>query len=103
MEAASPLFSTQRYSAKRMAKPVNFVCVAPAAKKVSLVGDFNGWNEQANPMNRQPDGAWLVQISLHHGHHQYRFIVDGKPQLDPHATGVARDQEGNRASLVAVS
>lgn len=103
MEPASPLFSTQRYSAKRMSKPVNFVCIAPAAKKVSLVGEFNGWNEERNPMHRQPDGAWLVQIPLHHGHHQYRFIVDGKPQLDPNAAGVARDQEGNRASLVAVS
>ena len=103
MEPASPLFSTQRYSAKRMTKPVNFVCVAPAAKKVILIGEFNGWNEEVHPMHRQPDGAWLLQIPLYHGHHQYRFLVDGKPQLDPRATGVARDPQGNRASLVAVS
>ena len=103
MEAASPLFSPLRYSAKRMAKPVNFVCVAPAAKRVCLTGEFNGWDAEAHPMNRQPDGAWLLQIPLHHGHHQYRFLVDGKPQLDPRATGVARDKKGERASLVAVS
>ena len=29
-----------RYSAKKMAKPVNFICVAPEAKSVTLVGDF---------------------------------------------------------------
>jgi hypothetical protein len=54
-------------------------------------------------MKRQPDGAWLIQIQLSHGHHHYRFMVDGKPVLDPHAHGVARDHLGAKASLVAVS
>ena len=30
-------------------------------------------------------------------------LVDGKPVLDPHAQGVARDHEGAKVSLVAVS
>ena len=30
------------YSAKNMAKPVNFYCSAPTAQSVCLVGDFNG-------------------------------------------------------------
>jgi hypothetical protein len=29
--------------------------------------------------------------------------VDGQPVLDPRAHGVARDHEGHKASLVAVS
>jgi 1,4-alpha-glucan branching enzyme len=86
-----------------MSKPVNFICVSPAAKKVSLVGDFNGWNPETHLMKRQPDGAWLLQVPLHHGHHQYRFLVDGKPELDPNASGIARDRAGERASLLAVS
>jgi len=103
MEPASPLFSTQRYSAKKMRKPVNFVCWAPQATSVYLVGDFNEWDASAHPMLRQPDGAWLIQVPLHHGHHQYRFLVDGKPELDPRASGVARDRAGERVSLIAVS
>jgi 1,4-alpha-glucan branching enzyme len=103
MEPASSLFAQDRYSAKRMSKPVNFVCVAPAAKQVALTGEFNAWNAQAHPMQRQPDGAWLLQVPLHHGHHHYRFLVDGKPVLDPRATGVARDPHGERVSLIAVS
>ncbi len=103
MQPASSLFAPNRYSAKRMSKPVNFVCVAPAAKQVSLMGDFNGWNPEAHPMQRQPDGAWLLQVPLHHGHHQYRFLVDAKPVLDPRASGVVRDRNGERASLIAVS
>jgi 1,4-alpha-glucan branching enzyme len=67
------------------------------------MGDFNGWNPEAHPMQRQPDGAWLLQVPLHHGHHQYRFLVDAKPVLDPRASGVVRDRNGERASLIAVS
>jgi 1,4-alpha-glucan branching enzyme len=103
MEPASQFFSAQRYSAKKMLKPVNFVCLAPDAISVSLVGDFNEWDMQAHPMRRQPDGAWLLQVPLHHGHHQYRFVVDGEPQLDPHASGVTRNHAGERVSLLAVS
>jgi hypothetical protein len=29
--------------------------------------------------------------------------VDGKPMLDPHATGVVRDERDKRVSLIAVS
>jgi len=103
MEPASPLFAADRYSAKKMSKPVNFICVAPAARNVFLTGDFNGWDPEANPMQRQPDGAWLLQMPMHHGHHQYRFMVDGKPILDPRASGIARNRQGERVSLIAVS
>jgi 1,4-alpha-glucan branching enzyme len=103
MQAASSVFGPDRYSAKRMSKPINFVCVAPSAKQVYLTGEFNGWSPESHRMQRQPDGAWLLQVALHHGHHQYRFIVDGKAVLDPRAYGVARDRQGELASLIAVS
>ena len=68
-----------------------------------MIGEFNGWDPRAHPMRRQADGAWFLQVALHHGHHQYRFMVDGQPMLDPRAHGVARDDRGERASLIAVS
>lgn len=103
MHPAPSVFAPDRYSAKKMFKPITFVCLAPSAKEVCLTGEFNGWDTQAHPMRRQADGAWFLQIPLHHGHHQYRFIIDGKPVLDPRAHGVARDSQGERASLIAVS
>lgn len=54
-------------------------------------------------MRRRVDGWWHVQVFLCHGHHQYRFLVDGKPELDPTATGVDRDERGEHVSLIAVS
>jgi 1,4-alpha-glucan branching enzyme len=103
MHNAHSVFPSDRYSAKKMVKPVNFICVAPGAKHVYLTGDFNGWDAAAHPMHRQPDGAWMLQIPLHHGHHHYRFLVDGKPVLDPRAHGVGRDAKNERVSLLAVS
>jgi 1,4-alpha-glucan branching enzyme len=103
LQQRGPGSALHRYSAKRISKPVNFVCHAPEAKAVAVIGDFNGWNPAANPMKRQPDGAWMVQVALCHGHHQYVFYVDGQAQLDPRAQGIARTAEGARVSLLAIS
>ncbi len=103
MDYVRSFFAPDRYSARKMAKPINFVCVAPEAKAVFLSGDFNDWDTSAHPMKRQPDGAWLLQVPLNHGHHHYRFVVDGKAVLDPRAHGVARDHQGQKVSLIAVS
>ena len=93
----------QRYSVKKTLKPVNFVCVAPQARQVMLAGDFNDWDPEALPLKRQPDGSWTAQVTLGHGHHHYRFLVDGKPTLDPRAQGVARNEQNEKVSLIAVS
>jgi 1,4-alpha-glucan branching enzyme len=89
------------YSAHNSLKPVNFYCAASHARLVEFVGDFNQWHPL--PMQRSLDGWWFAQIELCHGHHQYRFLVDGQPMLDPRATGVARDEQGEKVSLIAVS
>ncbi len=89
--------------ARNMAKPINFFCFAPEAKSVLLIGDFNHWNPTANPMQRRADGWWFLQVPLTHGHHQYQFLVDGTPTLDPYATGVIRNERYAQVSLIAVS
>ena len=89
------------YSAKNSLRSINFYCAAPRAKSVELVGDFNHW--RPFPMQRSVDGWWSAHVELCHGHHQYRFLVDGKPTLDSHATGIARDEHDEHVSLLAVS
>jgi 1,4-alpha-glucan branching enzyme len=91
------------YSAKRMTKPVNFHCSAPSARSVYLVGDFNAWNPTAHSMRRREDGWWFIEMQLTHGHHQYLFLVDNEPVLDPKGTGIARNEHNERVSLLAVS
>jgi 1,4-alpha-glucan branching enzyme len=89
------------YSANHSIKPVNFCCPARGANAVYLVGDFNHWHPIL--MEQRTDGWWFIQIWLHHGHHRYRFLVDGESTLDLHASGVTRDEHDEPVSLIAVS
>ena len=92
-----------RRAAKKTIKPVNFICIAPDAKRVTLIGDFNDWDPNAHPLKRHVDGSWSLQITLSHGHHHYQFLVDEKPTLDPRAQGIARNEQNEKVSLLAVS
>jgi 1,4-alpha-glucan branching enzyme len=90
-------------SSPRTLHLVDFFCRAPQAKSVSLIGDFNEWQPAVHPMTRMPDGGWVIRIELPHGHHQYLFLVDGVPTLDPNAMGKVRNERNDTVSLIAIS
>src|SRR5260370_24232890 len=94
--------STNPYSARNMVKPVSFFYAAPEAKSVYLMGEFNGWNPTSHPMEQRLDGWWFLQVPLAHGHHQYQFLVDGIPTLDPHATDVTQNARYAQVSVIGV-
>ncbi len=91
------------FGPKKTLRATNFICNAPQAQAVSLVGDFNAWNPATHPMKRMPDGAWLRTVELKHGHHRYAFLVDGSLVLDARAQGITRNEKGECVSLVPVS
>lgn len=91
------------FVAKKTLRAVNFVCPAPHAQRVCLVGDFNQWDPAAHPMQRQPDRSWFLSLELRHGHHRYAFLVDGVLTLDARAQGITRNDQGERVSLIPVS
>lgn len=95
--------SRHRFSPRKAPVAVNFICMAPSAKQVALVGDFNHWRPDSHPMTRHVDGSWHIRALLTHGHHKYAFLVDGALTTDPRANGVSRNEKGERISLVAVS
>ncbi len=99
MEAKDSNISS--YSAKNSLKPVNFYFAAPDARLVEIIGDFNHWKPLR--MQRTLDGWWFIRMQLCHGHHHYLFVVDGEPQLDPHATGMDYDEQHGHVCLMAVS
>ena len=44
-----------------------FVVWAPNAIQVSVVGNFNDWNPEANPMIREDTGIWYTFMdNVHH-------------------------------------
>ena len=81
---------------------VQFVLVAPGAKSVSLVGDFNDWDAAATPL-RAASGAWSVALRLVPGRHRYAFVLDGIRWIaDPLAPPAPDDDFGSPGSVVTV-
>ena len=62
---------------------IKFEYSAPEASEVSLVGNFNQWNSQANPMKKDKKGIWKATLSLEPGRYEYRLIADGNWENDP--------------------
>jgi 1,4-alpha-glucan branching enzyme len=91
------------YSARQNHHHIDFHFHAPDAKQVFLAGDFNRWQPTACLMQRMPDGGWLAGVELSQGYHQYLFLVDGQPMLDPNSSGTVRNDHNERVSLIAVS
>lgn len=103
MSSAVRSFGLPRAHGPKALVPVSFICAAPQATRVTVVGDFNQWNPDANPMVKEFDGSWQLSIPLRHGHHQYAFWVDGVLQVDPRGQGVSRNAKNERVSILAVS
>ncbi|SDE31483.1 Glycogen recognition site of AMP-activated protein kinase [Dyadobacter soli] len=52
---------------------------ASDAKKIALVGEFNGWNpEEAIALKKQKDGSFKTSLELGAGEYQFRYILDGE-------------------------
>ncbi|MBI4326488.1 MAG: isoamylase early set domain-containing protein [Chloroflexi bacterium] len=74
---------------------VQFRYESATAKTVFLAGDFNHWSFDGLPLRRNGDGLWHAKVQLPPGRHEYRFIVDGDWQNDPHACGVEPNEFGS--------
>jgi len=41
--------------------------------KISLIGDFNGWDAESMPMKKLKDGSWSLEVELEPGR-EYQFL-----------------------------
>ncbi|OQY21593.1 MAG: 1,4-alpha-glucan branching enzyme, partial [Desulfobacteraceae bacterium 4572_35.2] len=87
---------------------VQFGVWAPSAERVSVVGDFNGWNGQCHPMrSRGRSGVWELFIPEAHVDDRYKFDIrtmhDGYCVLkaDPYAQSM--EMRPRTASIVCQS
>jgi hypothetical protein len=56
---------------------VQFMLTAPAASRVALAGDFNGWDPRGIAMTRDSrDGRWAIKRALTPGRHNYAYVVN---------------------------
>ena len=54
-----------------------FITWAPNAKRVSLVGEFNGWNPDAAVMEKLEGGVWAIFVEGLHDCLCYKYCIDG--------------------------
>ncbi len=79
-----------------------FSLKAPDARTVSVVGDFNGWSDDAHPMKMHETGQWEKHLFLSPGRYEYKFVVDGQWWEDPANEQKCRNQYGTCNSVVVV-
>lgn len=79
-------------------KPVEFRHLAPKARSVELVGDFNAWKPGLLKMHRGALGVWTFELPVRPGRHKYLFLVDGDPRVDTSAQ-TTDGPEGRRVSV----
>lgn len=49
------------------------------ANTVHLVGDFNDWDETANPMKERKDGTFYTAVTLEAGkEYQFRYLINNE-------------------------
>ncbi|PKL43028.1 MAG: hypothetical protein CVV41_11525 [Candidatus Riflebacteria bacterium HGW-Riflebacteria-1] len=72
-----------------------FTYESATATKVSIVGNFNDWNKDANPLNKE-DGVWKTSLNLKPGKHEYQFVINDTDWIvDPkQAVSVKNKYEG---------
>jgi hypothetical protein len=85
-------------------KYVQVVLRAPAARRVSVVGDFNEWDADSGAMSRDPaTGLWSRTLALRPGRHVYAFVVDDSVWMrDPRSLVSADEDFGRPGSVLLV-
>ncbi len=84
-------------------KRVTLTLKAPHAEAVSLMGDFNQWNQKVHPMKQEGDGTWKKIIMVQPGRYEYRFLVDGEWWNDPANDQTSSNSFGTVNNVLEVS
>lgn len=82
---------------------VQFSVQAPAARTVSVAGDFNGWSPDLELQDVDGDGVWTGRIAVRPGVHEYMFVLDGQWVTDPNADRYVDDGFGHRNAVLVVA
>ncbi|WP_051752146.1 isoamylase early set domain-containing protein [Streptosporangium amethystogenes] len=78
------------------------IAEGPARGGVSLVGDFNGWDPYAHPMQRKENGTYQVSLTVPARQPiRFRYLADGGVWFDD-ADADHHDEHGGRINPVDV-
>lgn len=81
---------------------VEFRVYKPQARFISLVGDFNHWNPENDLLRRGEDGIWRLRKRLAPGEYRYKYVIDGRWEVDYFNEVSASDETGGVCSLIRI-
>ena len=88
--------------AKSLKQKVTFSVQVSDAQTVQLAGDFTGWQESPVALRKAKDGRWQKTVSLSPGNYEYRLLVDGQWQDDPHCPARRPNPFGSQNCVLQV-
>jgi hypothetical protein len=100
---AAGVFLGPRLAAPQNVVAVRFELVAPDARSVSLVGDFNGWRPDPLALKDASGAAvWEITLPLRTGTtYRYEFVIDGTRWVpDPASPTQVEDGFGGTNSVL---
>lgn len=88
--------------AKKSSNDVTFEYEDEKAAKVALVGSFNNWNKDADPMNKEGN-SWKLVKTLEAGSYEYQFVVnDTDWVVDPKSETLVKNKYEGQNSVIVV-
>jgi hypothetical protein len=84
---------------------VHLVLAAPNAQSVHVVGDWNGWDTQAQPLtDSDGDGVWEARFRVEPStDYEYQFVIDSSRWVnDPNALIQVQDGFGGTNSVLDI-
>jgi alpha-amylase/alpha-mannosidase (GH57 family) len=70
---------------------------AKDAEYVTIAGNFNSWDPEANECYETGDGWWEAVLEIGEGSYQYKFVINGeKWETDPNAPAFIDDGFGGK-------
>jgi chromosome partitioning protein len=80
-----------------------FVHPCAQVRSVAVAGTFNGWNPSCGEMTRRDElGIFECRIDAPSGRHEYRLVIDGVWQCDPHNPALVPNGLGGHNNLAVV-
>jgi hypothetical protein len=97
----------KKYLKNRQACKVTFTLPKAAVKgvkKVNVLGDFNNWDENANPLKKLSTGNFSTTLELACGRlYRFKYLIDGSRwENDWHADHYEPNPYGGENSVVSL-
>ncbi|MGH7700732.1 MAG: glycogen-binding domain-containing protein [Gemmatimonadales bacterium] len=86
------------YAAERGVNELRFRVAG--ASRVAIVGDWTGW--QPVPLQRAPDGRWVIRLTLGPGVYRFNLVIDGRRWIVPEGVAAVDDGFGSKTGLLVV-